>query len=78
MISNGSDGLLWTLIGPAIWMALLLSVLSSKADGAVEIDARGQASAPQITVEATTALMSIEPLTFHASVDCVESLGDGA
>jgi hypothetical protein len=81
--SNGSQGLLCTLIGPMIWMALLLSVLSSKADGAIDVAATGTAASPGLATASaqmspeSQMWPSFEPLTFHASAGCLASPGDG-
>ncbi len=82
--SNGSQGIVWTLIGPMIWMALLLSVLSSKADGAIDAAATGTtaraglATASSQILPASQVSPSFEPLTLHASVSCLAFPGDGA
>jgi hypothetical protein len=55
-------------------MALLLSVVSSRADQAVEMEAF-EAAAPQFASQASEA--SSEQLTLHASVRCLEFPGDG-
>ena len=70
-----SNAFFWTLIGPAIWMALLLSVVSGRADQAVEMEAF-EAAAPKL--ESETKEASSEQPTLHASVLCLEFLGDGA
>jgi hypothetical protein len=67
-----------------MWMALLLSVLSSKADGAIDAVGSGTTVSPglatastQIPPESQTSL-SFEPPTFHASVGCPAFPGEGA
>ncbi len=81
--SNGSQGIVWTLIGPMIWMALLLSVLSSKADEAIDAAATGTTAGAGLATASSQMLpesqgsSAFEPLTFHASVSCFEDLRDG-
>ena len=82
MASNRSNGLLWSLIGPAIWMALLLSVLSGRSDGAIwveEVRPTPEAVATLEMSESTDAPESIgsprspeERSTLHAWAGCLE------
>jgi hypothetical protein len=74
MASNRSEGLLWTLIGPAIWMALLLSVVSGKADGAVDHDQRETTATSRLETAAAQVSMSLAPLIRPIPVGCHETV----
>jgi len=79
MASNRSNGLLWSLIGPAIWMALLLSVLSGRSDGAIWVNEVRPAPAAIVIVEELESPElpelqeeSEERSTLHAWAGCLE------
>lgn len=72
MASNRSNGLLWSLIGPAIWMALLLSVLSGQSEGAVSAPATHATPETVVGIEAPDPPVELTS-TLHAWAGCLES-----